>query len=120
MSASAAQGSHKNHQVVNVVEEGTLKQPGLLCDDFNRDFDLTNSLTIGSIVERVAVTGVLMCVSGVYSVCLQCRHGGHLSHVTDWFACHSECPAGCGCHCLTIQRSPSTTSAEPHIQLTLS
>ena len=32
--------------------------------------------------------------------CQKCRHGGHLSHIEEWFAGHSECPVSeCMCRC---------------------
>jgi len=32
--------------------------------------------------------------------CQSCRHGGHASHLAEWFASKSVCPvAECMCHC---------------------
>uniref|UniRef100_A0A667XP97 WD repeat domain 59 n=1 Tax=Myripristis murdjan TaxID=586833 RepID=A0A667XP97_9TELE len=39
-------------------------------------------------------------VRGSSNFCLSCGHGGHTSHMMDWFRCQDECPAGCGCQCL--------------------
>uniref|UniRef100_A0A8C6KRV4 WD repeat domain 59 n=1 Tax=Nothobranchius furzeri TaxID=105023 RepID=A0A8C6KRV4_NOTFU len=39
-------------------------------------------------------------VRGSSNFCLSCGHGGHTSHMMDWFWRQEECPAGCGCHCL--------------------
>ncbi|KAF4654056.1 hypothetical protein FOZ61_008497 [Perkinsus olseni] len=40
--------------------------------------------------------------------CSTCHHGGHLKHVTEWFAHHDECPvAGCGCCCNSIDAHDS-------------
>ncbi|MEQ2170645.1 hypothetical protein GOODEAATRI_002408 [Goodea atripinnis] len=39
-------------------------------------------------------------VRGLSNFCLSCGHGGHTSHMMDWFRRQDECPAGCGCHCL--------------------
>ncbi|XP_070757892.1 GATOR2 complex protein WDR59 isoform X3 [Enoplosus armatus] len=39
-------------------------------------------------------------VRGSSNFCLSCGHGGHTSHMMDWFRRQDECPAGCGCHCL--------------------
>uniref|UniRef100_A0A8C5A4V0 RWD domain-containing protein n=1 Tax=Gadus morhua TaxID=8049 RepID=A0A8C5A4V0_GADMO len=39
-------------------------------------------------------------VRGASNFCLSCSHGGHTSHMMDWFSRHDQCPAGCGCHCL--------------------
>lgn len=38
-------------------------------------------------------------VQGLFTVCDYCRHGGHVDHMTAWFAKHMECPTGCGCAC---------------------
>ena len=41
--------------------------------------------------------------------CYACHHGGHSSHITGWFASHSECPVnGCSCHCSEIWSVCST------------
>lgn len=39
-------------------------------------------------------------VRGSSNFCLSCGHGGHTSHMMDWFRRQDECPAGCGCQCL--------------------
>lgn len=32
--------------------------------------------------------------------CQVCQHGGHIGHLEEWFATHTECPvAGCDCQC---------------------
>uniref|UniRef100_S4RY93 WD repeat domain 59 n=1 Tax=Petromyzon marinus TaxID=7757 RepID=S4RY93_PETMA len=41
-------------------------------------------------------------VRGSSNFCLSCGHGGHSSHMLDWFLGHSECPSGCGCRCLQL------------------
>lgn len=38
-------------------------------------------------------------VKGMSTFCLKCGHGGHLSHVRDWFSKNELCPSGCGCKC---------------------
>lgn len=38
-------------------------------------------------------------VDGVHMLCMKCLHGGHASHMSAWFAEHTECPTGCGCIC---------------------
>uniref|UniRef100_A0A914WG71 WDR59/RTC1-like RING zinc finger domain-containing protein n=1 Tax=Plectus sambesii TaxID=2011161 RepID=A0A914WG71_9BILA len=43
-----------------------------------------------------------MPVKGLWSVCPVCRHGGHVSHMEDWFTTYEFCPAGCGCSCLRL------------------
>ncbi|XP_030621700.1 GATOR complex protein WDR59 isoform X1 [Chanos chanos] len=39
-------------------------------------------------------------VRGSSNFCLSCGHGGHTSHMMEWFRSQEVCPAGCGCHCL--------------------
>ncbi|XP_043072755.1 GATOR complex protein WDR59 isoform X1 [Puntigrus tetrazona] len=39
-------------------------------------------------------------VRGSSNFCLSCGHGGHTSHMMDWFRSQEVCPTGCGCHCL--------------------
>ncbi|XP_065139846.2 GATOR2 complex protein WDR59 isoform X1 [Paramisgurnus dabryanus] len=39
-------------------------------------------------------------VRGSSNFCLSCGHGGHTSHMMDWFRSQDVCPTGCGCHCL--------------------
>lgn len=37
-----------------------------------------------------------------FSWCQSCRHGGHVSHLLEWFDDHSECPVtGCTCKCVS-------------------
>ncbi|RNF21521.1 uncharacterized protein Tco025E_03323 [Trypanosoma conorhini] len=39
-------------------------------------------------------------VATSYTWCTVCLHGGHWSHLRDWFAKHKTCPAeGCPCRC---------------------
>jgi hypothetical protein len=45
-------------------------------------------------------------VRGLFTVCDACGHGGHVRHLTSWFASHEECPTGCGCVCV-IRPAPS-------------
>ncbi|XP_048829115.1 GATOR complex protein WDR59 isoform X1 [Brienomyrus brachyistius] len=39
-------------------------------------------------------------VRGSSTFCLSCGHGGHTSHMMEWFRTQEVCPTGCGCHCL--------------------
>ncbi|XP_030059494.1 GATOR2 complex protein WDR59 [Microcaecilia unicolor] len=39
-------------------------------------------------------------VRGSSNFCLTCGHGGHTSHMMEWFCTQEVCPTGCGCHCL--------------------
>lgn len=35
--------------------------------------------------------------------CQKCRHGGHVSHLAQWFENNTECPvSGCSCHCSAL------------------
>ncbi|KAK3086097.1 hypothetical protein FSP39_013508 [Pinctada imbricata] len=38
-------------------------------------------------------------VKGLVNFCLSCGHGGHTSHLMEWFKTESVCPTGCGCTC---------------------
>ncbi|XP_021954003.1 GATOR complex protein WDR24 isoform X2 [Folsomia candida] len=50
-------------------------------------------------VARCAVCHVS--VAGLMSWCQGCGHGGHVSHLRQWFTKHQECPVGCGHLCLS-------------------
>ncbi|XP_075796784.1 GATOR2 complex protein WDR59 isoform X1 [Pelodiscus sinensis] len=39
-------------------------------------------------------------VRGSSNFCLTCGHGGHTSHMMEWFRTQEVCPTGCGCRCL--------------------
>ncbi|KAI8647401.1 WD40-repeat-containing domain protein [Parasitella parasitica] len=39
-------------------------------------------------------------VRGLYVWCQGCNHGGHLSHMREWFAIEKLCPTGCGHTCV--------------------
>lgn len=39
-------------------------------------------------------------VRGLYVWCQGCNHGGHLSHMRDWFAVEKLCATGCGHTCV--------------------
>ncbi|XP_013403899.1 GATOR complex protein WDR59 isoform X2 [Lingula anatina] len=41
-----------------------------------------------------------LAVRGCSNFCLTCGHGGHSSHMIEWFRTHTVCPTGCGCRCL--------------------
>lgn len=32
--------------------------------------------------------------------CLRCGHGGHTTHIQDWFKDNAVCPTGCSCRCV--------------------
>ncbi|XP_062593014.1 GATOR2 complex protein WDR59-like isoform X3 [Saccostrea cucullata] len=39
-------------------------------------------------------------VKGNSTFCLRCGHGGHTTHMIDWFKENKECPTGCSCKCV--------------------
>ncbi|XP_056008866.1 GATOR complex protein WDR59-like isoform X4 [Ostrea edulis] len=39
-------------------------------------------------------------VKGNSIFCLRCGHGGHTTHILDWFKENDECPTGCSCKCV--------------------
>lgn len=48
--------------------------------------------------------------SNWFTWCQTCRHGGHSSHIINWFREHSECPVtACTCRCFSVD----TISANP-------
>eukprot|EP00009_Paramoeba_aestuarina_P011413 CAMPEP_0201542050 /NCGR_PEP_ID=MMETSP0161_2-20130828/71813_1 /ASSEMBLY_ACC=CAM_ASM_000251 /TAXON_ID=180227 /ORGANISM="Neoparamoeba aestuarina, Strain SoJaBio B1-5/56/2" /LENGTH=153 /DNA_ID=CAMNT_0047949647 /DNA_START=609 /DNA_END=1066 /DNA_ORIENTATION=- len=47
-------------------------------------------------------------VDGTFAWCQGCGHGGHLHHMTEWFAHENECPSGCGHQC-----TPFIVSSKP-------
>lgn len=38
-------------------------------------------------------------VKGLFAWCQGCAHGGHISHMQEWFSSRRQCPAGCGHLC---------------------
>jgi len=38
-------------------------------------------------------------VRGLSSFCVLCGHGGHTTHMKDWFQMEVFCATGCGCRC---------------------
>lgn len=53
-----------------------------------------------STISRCAICE--QAATGVFVWCQGCGHGGHLSHMSEWFETASECPTGCG-HICTMQ-----------------
>ncbi|XP_055353285.1 GATOR complex protein MIOS-like [Paramacrobiotus metropolitanus] len=46
-----------------------------------------------------------------FTWCQSCRHGGHASHLAEWFKDHVECAVtGCGCKCMVIENGCATVS----------
>jgi len=44
-----------------------------------------------------------MLFDDMWSWCQSCKHGGHLSHLAEWFSSKTVCPvAECMCHCLRL------------------
>mmetsp|Transcript_35267 Transcript_35267/g.73415 ORF Transcript_35267/g.73415 Transcript_35267/m.73415 type:complete len:382 (-) Transcript_35267:533-1678(-) len=39
-------------------------------------------------------------VKGFFTWCNRCGHGGHTSHMMEFFQVSKECPTGCGCQCV--------------------
>lgn len=39
-------------------------------------------------------------MNGILVWCSECGHGGHLSHLNEWFLEFNECPTGCGHFCV--------------------
>ncbi|XP_015608767.1 GATOR complex protein WDR24 isoform X2 [Cephus cinctus] len=38
-------------------------------------------------------------VRGIYVWCQGCTHGGHVTHISEWFNSNRQCPTGCGHLC---------------------
>ena len=50
-----------------------------------------------------------MTVRGIWSSCTECGHGGHLSHMQEWFEQYKICPAiGCGHLCAKWDHPPNS------------
>ncbi|KAG2219747.1 hypothetical protein INT45_007786 [Circinella minor] len=40
-----------------------------------------------------------------FTWCQTCRHGGHATHIFDWFRNHDTCPvSSCSCHCYSLSK----------------
>ena len=51
-------------------------------------------------------------VRGVYAWCQGCGHGGHASHMAEWFTKNELCPTGCNHRCnIVFSSSPAKASA---------
>ena len=56
-----------------------------------------------SVCVKTLGIGVEDAFSHQITWCLSCCHGGHVSHLVDWFESHETCPvAGCDCTCATL------------------
>lgn len=46
-----------------------------------------------------------------FTWCQTCRHGGHASHIIEWFNEHQNCPvAGCDCRCMSLDANAKLTT----------
>ncbi|XP_033625882.1 GATOR complex protein WDR59-like [Asterias rubens] len=52
-------------------------------------------------------------VKGSSSFCLACGHGGHTTHMLQWFKTETVCPTGCGCLCQTNSKQACENSPLP-------
>ncbi|KAL3280859.1 hypothetical protein HHI36_004087 [Cryptolaemus montrouzieri] len=50
-------------------------------------------LTLNCTICHISVRGSANC-------CIVCGHGGHTTHLLQWFKDNEVCPSGCGCKCL--------------------
>jgi hypothetical protein len=49
--------------------------------------------------------------SSWFTWCQTCRHGGHASHIIEWFNDHVNCPvAGCSCKCMSLDANAKLSS----------
>lgn len=47
-----------------------------------------------------------MLLDDLWTWCQSCKHGGHASHLAEWFASKTVCPvAECLCHCTRLDRA---------------
>ncbi|KAI7907105.1 WD40-repeat-containing domain protein [Cokeromyces recurvatus] len=53
-------------------------------------------------------------VQGLYVWCQGCNHGGHLTHMKEWFTTEKQCATGCG-HTCVLQPLLSITTTKPSI-----
>ena len=68
---------------------------------------------------RIHCSLCLQPVLGQYVICAVCGHGGHLTHLHQWFSSsnlkHRFCPAkDCSCRCLMKQHDLLTASSNHH------
>ncbi|XP_053373892.1 GATOR complex protein MIOS-like [Mercenaria mercenaria] len=70
------------------------------------------------IKDKSEYEGKLSSFDSWFTWCQTCRHGGHSSHVTDWFAEHVECSVtGCQCKCMTLDPNSQLMAETPNLQL---
>eukprot|EP01113_Clastostelium_recurvatum_P037956 TRINITY_DN5607_c0_g1_i1.p1 TRINITY_DN5607_c0_g1~~TRINITY_DN5607_c0_g1_i1.p1 ORF type:complete len:829 (-),score=148.05 TRINITY_DN5607_c0_g1_i1:31-2517(-) len=64
--------------------------------------------------KRVGVCAICrLPVKGMYVWCQLCGHGGHLSHVHEWFSNNKACPAGCS-HLCTYAAKGARSAVHSH------
>ena len=72
---------------------------------YRPDFDLKKNVLI-LIFFSLAYSAKMTAIDDWFTWCQSCRHGGHASHLLEWFAEHSECPVtGCNCKCSTLDHT---------------
>uniref|UniRef100_UPI0035900280 GATOR2 complex protein WDR59 isoform X3 n=1 Tax=Myxine glutinosa TaxID=7769 RepID=UPI0035900280 len=76
---------HKGVDLVTCCQQCGSKTRGVQCS-------MCRSYSFRCAICHVAVRGAS-------NFCLTCGHGGHSTHVLEWFLRHNVCPTGCGCHC---------------------
>lgn len=55
-----------------------------------------------------------------FTWCQTCRHGGHSSHITDWFNEHTRCPVtGCECKCMTLDANSQLTAETDNLLVSI-
>nr|XP_034309775.1 GATOR complex protein MIOS-A isoform X2 [Crassostrea gigas] len=56
--------------------------------------------------DKTTYSAKMTAIDDWFTWCQSCRHGGHASHLLEWFAEHSECPVtGCNCKCSTLDHT---------------
>ncbi|XP_061193802.1 GATOR2 complex protein MIOS-like isoform X3 [Saccostrea echinata] len=56
--------------------------------------------------DKTTYASKMTAIDDWFMWCQSCRHGGHASHLWEWFAEHSECPVtGCYCKCSTLDHT---------------
>ncbi|DAZ97190.1 TPA: hypothetical protein N0F65_003821 [Lagenidium giganteum] len=82
---SKAETAHKGISLGLLCRSCQQQSPGMYCGSC-RDFAVKCS------VCQLAVRGQSM-------FCMTCGHGGHVTHLREWFKHENACPTGCGCWC---------------------
>ncbi|KAM9757548.1 GATOR2 complex protein WDR59 isoform 3-T3 [Dama dama] len=83
------------------LSSGHLRPPpefGVYCSHCRSEVRGTQCAICKGFTFQCAICHVA--VRGSSNFCLTCGHGGHTSHMMEWFRTQEVCPTGCGCHCL--------------------